>query len=319
MSEPTSSNTGAGTSATGAFVPTTIGMSAAAGALLLAPPLRRRVIDTLLALWRLRPVVRFGLVVLAAMIVMSIVAPWIAPYGVDQQNLAKVMQGPSAEHWLGTDNLGRDMLTRIIYGGRVPLIVAAVATLVAASVGVLVGLTSGLFGGWVDALLMRTADAFICFPALVFTLVMSALIGPGIHNVILSFAVFGWTGFARITRGQVLVVRELQYIEAARAIGMSRLRILLRHVLPNVMTPLIVAASLTAGGAILVEAGASFLGVGAQPPTASWGRELQIGFRLLETAPMIAFSSGTMITLAVLAFNYIGDGLRDLLDPRIHR
>lgn len=287
--------------------------------LTLAPPLGRRLLDTLGDLWRLRPVVRFGLVVLGLMLLICLIAPWIAPYGVDQQNLANVMKPPSAKHWLGTDNLGRDVLTRVLYGGRVPLLVAAVATGVAATLGILIGLVSGLVGGWVDALLMRTADAFICFPALVFTLVMSALIGPGIHNVILSFAVFGWTGFARITRGQVLVVRELQYIEAARAIGMSRVRILLRHVLPNVLTPLIVAASLTAGNAILVEAGASFLGVGAQPPTASWGRELQTGFRLLEAAPMIAFSSGLMITLAVLSFNYIGDGLRDLLDPRVGR
>lgn len=287
--------------------------------LTLAPPLGQRVMQTLAALWRLRPVVRFGLLVLAGMILLSTFANVIAPYGVDQQNLAMTLRGPSSQHWLGTDNLGRDMLTRIIHGGRVPLMVAAIATLVAASIGIFIGLLSGLLGGWVDALMMRTADAFICFPALVFTLVMSALIGPGIHNVIFSFALFGWTGFARITRGQVLVVRELQYIEAARAIGMSRLRILLRHVLPNVLTPLIVACSLTAGGAILVEAGASFLGVGAQPPTASWGRELQTGFRLLESAPLIAFSSGLMITLAVLSFNYLGDGLRDLLDPRSER
>lgn len=285
----------------------------------LAPSPWRRIVDTLSALWRLRPVVRFGMIVLLGMVLMSIFASLIAPYGVDQQNLANVMKAPSAKHWLGTDNLGRDILTRVIYGGRVPLMVGAVATIIAASIGILIGLVSGLLGGWVDALLMRTADAFICFPALVFTLVMSAMIGPGIHNVILSFAVFGWTGFARITRGQVLVVRELQYVEAARAIGMSRTRLLLRHVLPNVLTPLIVAASLTAGNAILVEAGASFLGVGAQPPTASWGRELQTGFRLLEAAPMIAFSSGLMITLAVLSFNFIGDGLRDLLDPRIGR
>jgi len=287
--------------------------------LTLAPPLGQRVVDVLRALWHLRPVVRFGLLVLAGMLLMSVIAPLIAPYGVDQQDLTRVTQGPSARHWLGTDNLGRDVLTRVIFGGRVPLTVAAAATLVAASIGIVIGLVAGSLGGWVDGLLMRTADAFICFPTLVFTLVMSALIGPGIHNVILAFAVFGWTGFARITRGQVLVVRELQFIEAARAIGMSRRRLLLRHVLPNVLTPLIVAASLTAGNAILVEASASFLGVGVQPPTASWGRELLTGFRLLESAPTIAFASGLMITLAVLAFNYIGDGLRDLLDPRVER
>ena len=287
--------------------------------LTLAPPLGQRVVDVLRALWHLRPVVRFGLLVLAGMLLMSVIAPLIAPYGVDQQDLTRVTQGPSARHWLGTDNLGRDVLTRVIFGGRVPLTVAAAATLVAASIGIVIGLVAGSLGGWVDGLLMRTADAFICFPTLVFTLVMSALIGPGIHNVILAFAVFGWTGFARITRGQVLVVRELQFIEAARAIGMSRRRLLLRHVLPNVLTPLIVAASLTAGNAILVEASASFLGVGVQPPTASWGRELLTGFRLLESAPTIAFASGLMITLAVLSFNYIGDGLRDLLDPRVER
>lgn len=285
----------------------------------LAPPTRRRVLTGLKALWRLRGSVRFGLVVIALAIVISVLAPFISPYGVDQQNLSNVLKGPSAAHWLGTDNLGRDLLTRLMWGGRVPLMVAAVAVGVAAVIGVSIGLLAGLAGGRLDAFLMRTADAFICFPALVFTLVLSAMIGPGIHNVILSFALFGWTGFARITRGQVMVVRELPYIEAARAIGMSRLRLLRHHVLPNVLTPLIVACSLAAGGAIGVEAGASFLGVGAQPPTASWGRELQTGFRLLEQAPQIAFSAGIVITLVVLAFNFVGDGLRDLLDPRVRR
>jgi len=285
----------------------------------LAPPLRRRVLAVFHALWASRGSVRFGLVTLLALILISLLAPVISPYGVDQQDLGNVLAKPSARHWLGTDNLGRDLFTRILWGGRVPLMVAAIATLVAAVLGIAIGLVSGLAGGRLDALLMRTADAFICFPALVFTLVLAAMIGPGIHNVIVSFAVFGWTGFARITRGQVMVVRELQYIEAARAIGMSRARLLRLHVLPNVLTPLIVACSLTAGGAILVEAGASFLGVGVQPPTASWGRELLTGFRLLEQAPMIAFASGLMVTLAVLSFNFIGDGLRDLLDPRVGR
>ncbi len=285
----------------------------------LAPPFSQRAGHLLMSLWRSRGSVRFGMATIAVLILVSLLAPLIAPYGVDQQDLTRVLQRPSAQHWLGTDNLGRDLLTRILWGGRVPLLVAAVATLVAATLGIVIGLIAGLAGGWLDAVLMRTADAFICFPALVFTLVLAAMIGPGIHNVILSFAVFGWTGFARITRGQVMVVRELQYVEAARAIGMSRTRLLRHHVLPNVLAPLIVACSLTAGGAILVEAGASFLGVGVQPPTASWGRELLTGFRLLEQAPQIAFASGLMVTLAVLAFNFIGDGLRDLLDPRVIR
>jgi ABC-type dipeptide/oligopeptide/nickel transport system permease subunit len=285
----------------------------------LAPPLHSRIASMFTALWRSRGAVRFGMVVLASMLLMSLLAPWISPYDVNAQDMYNMLAEPSAKHWLGTDNLGRDLLTRIIWGGQVPLMVAALATLLAAAIGIGVGLISGMAGGWLDALLMRTADAFICFPPLLFVLVLSAIIGPGIHNVIISFAVFGWTGFARITRGQVMLVRELQYIEAARAIGMSRSRLLRLHVLPNVLAPLIVASSLTAGGAILVEAAASFLGVGVQPPAASWGQELYTGFRLLEQAPQIAFASGTLVTLAVLAFNYLGDGLRDLLDPRVGR
>jgi peptide/nickel transport system permease protein len=181
-----------------------------------------------------------------------------------------------------------------------------------------VGLTAGFLGGWVDSVVMRVTDAFLCFPSLVFVLLMSAHLGPGIHNVILSFAVFGWTGFARITRGQVLVVRELPFIEAARAIGMSRYRLVVGHVLPNVLTPIIVACSMTAGGAILVEGGASFLGIGVQPPTPSWGKELQVGFSYLEVMPLLSLSAGLLITLAVVAFNFVGDGLRDMLDPRQH-
>ncbi|MFT3815978.1 MAG: ABC transporter permease [Acidovorax sp.] len=279
----------------------------------------QRARNMLAALWRSRGSVRFGLVVLGLMLLISLLAPWISPYGMDEQDLAQALQGPSAAHWLGTDNLGRDLLTRILWGGRVPLLVAAVATFLAAAIGIVVGLVSGLAGGWVDHALMRVVDAFTCFPALIFTLVMAAIVGPGIHNVILSFAVFGWTGFARIARAQVMVVRELQYIEAARSLGMTRARLLRLHVLPNALAPLIVACSLAAGTAILVEAAASFIGVGVQPPMASWGRELLSGFRLLEQAPQIAFASGTMVTLAVLAFNYVGDGLRDLLDPKTHR
>ncbi len=285
----------------------------------LAPRVHRRIASMIGALWHSRGAVRFGMAVIVTMIAVSLLAPWISPYDVNAQDMYNLLQGPTAQHWLGTDNLGRDMFTRILWGGRVPLVVAAVATLLAATIGIFIGLVSGMAGGRVDAVLMRTADAFICFPALVFTLVLSAIVGPGIHNVIISLAVFGWTGFARITRGQVMVVRELQYIEAARAIGMSRARLLRVHVLPNVLAPLIIASALTAGTAILVEAAASFLGVGVQPPAASWGQELYTGFRLLEQAPQIAFAAGTMVTLAVLAFNYLGDGLRDLLDPRVGR
>lgn len=285
----------------------------------LAPAFHRRAAAIFAALWRSGGSVRFGLVVLTALIAMAVFAPWIAPYGVDRQDLYHVLQSPSSAHWLGTDNLGRDLLTRVIWGARPPLLVATVATLLAAAIGVTVGLVAGLAGGWVDALLMRAVDAFTCFPTLVFVLVLSVVLGPGIHNVVLSFAIFGWTGFARITRGQVLVVRELPFVEAARAIGMTRSRLLLHHVLPNVLPPLLVAGSLTAGGAILAEAAASFLGVGVQPPMASWGRDLLTGFRVLEQAPQIAFASGTMVTIAVLALNFVGEGLGAALDPRARR
>lgn len=265
----------------------------------------------------MRATVRFGLIVLCAMVLMALFAPLLAPYPPDAQDLNNVLAGPSAQHWLGTDNVGRDLLSRIIYGARVPLVVAALSTVASALIGTTAGLVAGYFGGRVDALLMRATDAFLCFPSLIFVLLMAAHMGPGVHNVVLSFMIFGWTGFARITRAQVLVVRELQYVEAARTIGMSRLRILRRHVLPNVLTPLIVACSITAGNAILVESGASFLGIGAQPPTPSWGKELQIGFSYLESVPLFSLSAGLMITLAVMAFNFLGDGLRDLLDPRM--
>jgi peptide/nickel transport system permease protein len=283
---------------------------------MLAPPLHRRAASTLAALWRAGGTARFGLLVLIGLIAMALFAPWIAPYDVDGQDLYHVLQGPTISHWLGTDNLGRDLLTRLVWGSRPPMLVAFVATSLAALTGITVGLISGLSGGWVDATLMRATDAFTCFPALVGTLVLAVMIGPGIHNVILSFAIFGWTGFARITRGQVLLVRELPYIEAARAIGMTRQRVLLRHVLPNVMPQLIIAGSLTAGGALLTEAAVSFLGVGVQPPMASWGRDLLTGFRVLEQAPQIAFAVGGMVTVAVLAFNFVGEGLGMALDPR---
>ena len=252
------------------------------------------------------------------MVLVAVFAPLLAPYGVDDQDLTKTLAAPSLQHWLGTDQLGRDLLSRLLYGTRVPLLVAAVCTLISMFVGVAVGLAAGFLGGWVDSLVMRVTDAFLCFPSLVFVLLMSAHLGAGIHNVILSFAVFGWTGFARITRGQVMFVRELPFIEAARAIGMSRYRLMVRHVLPNVTTPLIVACSMTAGGAILVEGGASFLGIGVQPPTPSWGKELQVGFSYLEVMPLLSLSAGLLITLAVVAFNFVGDGLRDMLDPRQH-
>lgn len=259
----------------------------------------------------------FGVYTIALLCLLALAAPLIAPYDPNHQDLYNVLSGPSVAHWLGTDHLGRDLLSRLLYGARVSLLVGLVSTAMAAAIGITAGLLAGFRGGAVDALIMRVTDAFLCFPPLIFIVAMSAALGPGIFNVVVSFAVFGWTGFARIVRGQVLVVRELPYIEAARSSGVPPLQLALRHILPNTLAPVIVAVSITIGGAILVESGVSFLGLGVQPPTASWGRELRIGFTYLEIVPLFSIAPGLLISLAVLSFNFLGDGLRDALDPRL--
>ncbi len=258
-----------------------------------------------------------GLLIIALLCLMAVFAPAIAPYSPYHQDLYAVLSKPSGKHWLGTDNLGRDVLARVIYGSRVSLLVGIVSTVASLVIGVPAGLVAGFRGGLADSVIMRVTDAFLCFPPLIFILVLAAALGPGIKDVVISFAVFGWTGFARIMRGQALLVRELSFIEASRAAGVAPFRLMWRHVLPNAVTPIIVAGSITVGSAILVEAGVSFLGVGVQPPTASWGSELRIGFTYLQVVPLFSIAPGLLISLAVVAFNFVGDGLRDALDPRL--
>ena len=258
-----------------------------------------------------------GLLVIAGVTVMALGAPVLAPYDPYKQNLYRVLQPPSPAHWLGTDNVGRDLLSRVIYGGRVSLLVGLTATLVSSVAGVAIGLVAGYFGGAVDTVVMRITDAFMCFPYLIFVLALAAALGPGLGNIIVAFCLLGWTGFARIVRAQVLQARELSYVEAARAAGLGETRVMLRHVLPNVLAPVIVAVSITIGLAVLTESGTAFLGLGAAPPTASWGKELRTGYTYLERAPLFSLVPGLMITLTVLAFNFVGDGLRDALDPRL--
>lgn len=258
-----------------------------------------------------------GLVIIALLCLLAIFAPLLAPYSPYEQDLYHVLSPPSAIHWLGTDNLGRDLFSRLLYGARVSLFVGIVSAFISAVIGVAIGLVSGFRGGVVDAVIMRITDAFLCFPPLVFILAMTAALGPGLHNVMLSFALFGWTAFARITRGQVLLVRELPFIEAARSAGVPSRRIMVRHILPNIVAPVLVAFTIAIGAAILVESGVSFLGLGVQPPTASWGKELRAGFNYLEAAPLFSIAPGLMITLAIVSFNFLGDGLRDALDPRL--
>jgi ABC-type dipeptide/oligopeptide/nickel transport system permease subunit len=255
--------------------------------------------------------------IIAALCALAIFAPILAPYSPYDQDLYHVLAPPSAMHWLGTDNLGRDLFSRLLFGTQVSLFVGVISSLVSMTLGVSIGLFAGFRGGVTDAIIMRITDAFLCFPPLIFILAMSAALGPGLHNVMLSFGLFGWTGFARITRGQVLLVRELPYIEAARSIGVPPMRIMVRHVLPNIVAPVLVAFTITIGIAILVESGVSFLGLGVQPPTASWGKELRVGFTYLEAAPLFSIAPGVMISLAIISFNFVGDGLRDALDPRL--
>ncbi|RJP84054.1 MAG: ABC transporter permease [Desulfobacteraceae bacterium] len=262
-------------------------------------------------------VVLAGAVILLFMLVVAVFAPYLAPYNPDDQDLYQVLQGPSRQHLLGTDDVGRDLLSRVIFGSRVTLLMGAVSTFFSAIIGVFIGLVSGYKGGVIDMIVMRITDTFMCIPALVLILVMVSALGPGMHSVIISITVLSWTWFARIVRGQVMLVRELPYVEAARALGASGFRIMFRHLLPNVMAPVIITATIALGGNIMLESAVSFLGLGVQQPTPSWGNELRIGYSYLEIVPLFSLAPGLMITLTVLAFNFLGDGLRDALDPRL--
>jgi len=263
------------------------------------------------------PLPRIGFSILIFLFVVSVLAPLLAPYDPNDQDLYNVIKGPSAAHWLGTDELGRDLLSRFLYGGRVSFTVGIVATIPATFIGLFLGLLAGFKGGIVDGMIMRLADAFICFPGIVVTLALFAVLGGGIQNIIIAVILFGWPPLARIVRGQVLQVRELPFVEASYAAGADQWLILFRHILPNVMAPVIVAISLNLAASVGLEAGASYLGLGVQAPTASWGVELRAGFDYLENHPLYSLIPGCLISSAVLAFNFIGDGLRDMLDPRL--
>jgi ABC-type dipeptide/oligopeptide/nickel transport system permease subunit len=258
-----------------------------------------------------------GMLIISIVAFMAVFAPLLSPHNPYRQDMYHILEKPSKTHWLGTDNLGRDVLSRVIYGSRVSLYVGIVSMLISVMIGITVGLIAGFSGGVVDDILMRITDAFMCFPFLIFVLAVAAALGPGINNVILSLSLLGWTGFARIIRGQVLVLRELPYVEAARSVGMPEYKIMFHHVLPNAIAPVIVAASIFIGRAILTESGTAFLGLGVQPPIASWGRELRVAYSYMTRAPYFSIAPGSLITLTVLAFHFVGDGLRDALDPRL--
>lgn len=264
-----------------------------------------------------RGVVVFGLIVLLALLFAAIFAPKLAPYDPYKPGVAGSLLQPSKEHPLGTDLLGRDTLSRLIYGSRTALMVGFISVGIASVIGITLGIISGYFGGLVNMFIMRTMDAFMCFPMILLALVIAAVLGGGIHNVIIALSVAIIPGYARVMHGLTLSIRENDYILAERAMGASNTRTLLRHVLPNALPPLIVLMTLQLGSLILAEAGLSFLGIGIEPPGAAWGSMVNDGYKYLLRNPVLSFAPGLAIMLVVFAFNMVGDGLRDALDPRL--
>lgn len=260
-----------------------------------------------------------GLGIVAFVIFLAIAAPVIAPHNPFRQDLLATLQKPSAEHWFGTDDLGRDVLSRVIHGSWVSLEVGLISIGVALIGGVLVGLTAGYRGGLTDDILMRVMDAISAFPSLVLALAITSALGAGIGNTMIAIGIVYTPLFARLVRSQALTIRELDYCLAARTIGASPLRMMFKHIWPNATAPIIVQASLSVSSAIIVEASLSFLGVGVLPPTPSWGSILNDGYKVLEIAPWMAIAAGGAIFLTVLGLNFLGDGLRTALDPRMSR
>jgi peptide/nickel transport system permease protein len=250
----------------------------------------------------------------------SLLAPALAPRDPIETNLAQRLAPIGTPGYpLGADDLGRDILSRLIWGGRISLIIGFSAVMVAMVLGILIGLVAGFFGGWLDALIMRLIDILLAFPAILLAITIVASLGPGLRNSMLAVSLVGIPYYARIVRGSVLSLREQEFVHAARLIGATNLRIIAQHVLPNTLAPLIVAATLDVGFMITAAAGLSFLGLGAQPPTAEWGVMLSQGRQFIRNAPHVSILPGTAIFLVILALNFLGDGLRDALDPRLRQ
>ncbi|MCX7211544.1 MAG: ABC transporter permease [Burkholderiales bacterium] len=263
-----------------------------------------------------RPTAVFGGVVLIGVIGLALFAPWIAPYDPLATSWSLVRKAPSAAHWFGTDEVGRDLLSRIIWGARASLSAGVIAVAIAVGVGVPTGMVAGYVGGWTDALISRLTDAMLAIPFLILAIALAAFLGPSLGNAMIAIGVTATPIFVRLARGQVLAARAEDYVEAARAVGNPPIRILMRHILPNILPPVMVQATLAVAAAIIAEASLSFLGLGQQPPAPSWGSMLNTAQRFLTQAPWMAIFPGLAIFLTVLAFNLFGDGLRDAMDPR---
>ena len=260
-----------------------------------------------------------GLIVTVALIAAAIAAPLLAPYDPNAQDTSRRLEAPSHGHPLGLDELGRDVLSRILWGARVSLRVGFSVVILASLAGVVLGAVSGYFGGIIDTIIMRITDILLAFPGILLAIALVAVLGPSLNNVIFALAIIGWVGYARLTRGQVLKVREMEYVTAAKALGARSPRVIVLHVLPNVMNPVIVMATLGLAGAILSEAALSFLGLGVQPPTPSWGGMLAYGRPYLGEANHLTIFPGAAIMLAVMGLNFLGDGMIDALDPKYRK
>ncbi len=264
-----------------------------------------------------RWLVIFGFVVITVLIITAIFAPVIAPYDPVAPDLENNLADPSAQHWLGTDTLGRDTLSRVIYGTRTSLVIGIVAIGIAAAIGMTLGLIAGYYGGWVYTVIMRLVDAIMAFPMILLALVIAALLGGGLVNVIIALGVSMMPSYARLMSSQVMSIKETDYVLAERSLGAKSLRIMLHHIAPNCLPPLIVLVTMMLGATILAEAGLSFLGVGIEPPTAAWGAMVNEGRQYLLTDPILSIAPGVAIMLLVFGFNMLGDGIRDAIDPRL--
>lgn len=258
-----------------------------------------------------------GIVLVAIFVLFAVFAPWIAPQDPAAIHLAARLDPVSAAHWFGTDELGRDILSRVIYGARISMLVGSCVVAASLLLGLIIGSIAGYYGGAIDRFVnVVLMNAFLSFPGILIAIAFVAFRGPGIFNLVIALSLGGWVGYARLVRGQVLAAREREFVEAARALGANDLRIIVRHILPNIIQPVIVQAAIGMAGAILAEATMSFLGLGVPPPTASWGAMLNDGRGYLFSAPHLVVVPAVAVMLAVLSFNFIGDALRDYLDPR---
>lgn len=269
--------------------------------------------------WRRLKRHRLAIVSMVAVAVVSalcVAAPLIAPFEFDQIDLGSIRQAPSADHWLGTDDLGRDLFTRLLYGGRVSILIGLLAAVIGTGFGSLVGAVAGYYGGRIDNLLMRMTDVVYSIPTLPLLIVLASYTQASAGSMAIAIGVLSWMATARVVRGEVLKIRAMEYVEAARSLGATNVRIILRHVLPNAIGPIVVGATLAVGNAIILESSLSFLGLGVQPPTPTWGNMLMDAQATMATQPWLSIFPGAAILVIVLAVNFLGDGLQDALDPR---